>query len=214
MSVLMTVSPVLVAMRRNRPGLVLVVFQIGLTLAIVCNALSVIGQRLEPTRTPSGVDESSLFAIQSVWTGSRNVLEARIRSDVAELRSLPDVVDAYVTNSYPFANGGIVYGLVLHPDGKPTRAGGAAYFGDEHTLRTLGLKLVAGRNFNASDIVNFDGSDERPATSGIIVSRTLADRLAPAGLKIGELVTVDPMGKAPIIGIIERLQGPWAAGSG
>jgi putative ABC transport system permease protein len=214
MSAAMALAPVLAAMRRNKAGLILVAFQIGLTLAIVCNALSVISQRLEPTRTPSGVDESRLFAIQSMWTGSANVLESQIRSDVAELRSLPDVEDAYVTNSYPFANGGIVYGLVLHPDGKPTRAGGAAYFGDEHTLRTLGLKLVAGRNFNAGDIVNFGGSDDSPVTSGIIVSRALADRLAPAGLKIGEMVTVDPVGKAPIIGIIERLQGPWAAGSG
>ncbi|HEV2701467.1 MAG TPA: FtsX-like permease family protein [Steroidobacteraceae bacterium] len=202
-------------MSRNKTGVILAALQMGVTLAILCNALSVIGQRLAPTRSASGVAEASLFVIESVRTAKDDVLESRIRADLAALRSLPNVVDAYATNSYPFANGGMVYGLALHPDAKPVGALGAVYFADEHALHTLGTKLVAGRNFNTGDVVPHRGADERPVTDGIIVSQALADRLAPGGLKLGETAALDPIGiRAPIIGIIDTLQVPWPVGSG
>jgi putative ABC transport system permease protein len=215
MSGAMTLTPMLRSLGRNKTGIILAALQVGATLAIVCNALAAIGQRLEPMRSPSGVDEASLFVIESIQTGSTDVLESRIRADLATLRSLPDVTDAYVTNTYPLANGGMAYGLSLHPDENPRGALGAVYFADEHTLHTLGLRLVAGRNFSASDVVAYRGQDDRPVTDGIIVSRALADSLAPGGLKVGEIATVNPIGvKAPVIGIIEKLQVPWPVGSG
>jgi putative ABC transport system permease protein len=211
----MRLPPILLSMRRNWAGVLLAALQIGLTLAIVCNALSVIGQRLGPTRSPSGIAETSLFVIESARTGSADVLESEIRTDLAVLRSIPDVIDAYATNSYPFSNGGAVFGLTLNSDKKPSGALGAAYFTDEHTIQTLGLRLVAGRNFKASDVVVYRGLDDRPVTDGIIVTKPVADKLAPSGFHIGDVVTLDPIGiKAPIIGIVESLQVPWAVGSG
>jgi putative ABC transport system permease protein len=211
----MRLPPILLSMRHNMAGVLLAALQVGVTLAIVCNALSVIGQRLGPTLRSSGVAEANLFVIESSRSGNANVLESEIRADLATLRSLPDVIDAYATNSYPFANGGSVFGLTLHPDKKPSGALGAAYFADERTVHTLGLKLVAGRNFQGSDVVVYRGLDDRPVTDGIIVTRSVADKLAPGGLQLGEVVTLDPMGiKAPIIGIVERLQVPWPVGSG
>ena len=40
------IKPILVALRRHKAGTVLVALQIALTLAIVCNALFIIHQRL------------------------------------------------------------------------------------------------------------------------------------------------------------------------
>ncbi|HEY8683587.1 MAG TPA: peptide ABC transporter permease, partial [Rhodanobacter sp.] len=43
----MTLHPILAALRRHKAGVVLISLQIALTLAIVCNAVFIIGQRIE-----------------------------------------------------------------------------------------------------------------------------------------------------------------------
>ena len=53
----MEIIPILMALRRNSLGAFLIGLQIAVTLAIVCNALSIIQQRLERTQRPSGLDE-------------------------------------------------------------------------------------------------------------------------------------------------------------
>ncbi|MGH8212002.1 MAG: ABC transporter permease, partial [Rhodanobacteraceae bacterium] len=42
----MTLHPILAALRRHKAGVVLIALQIALTLAIVCNAIFIIGQRI------------------------------------------------------------------------------------------------------------------------------------------------------------------------
>ena len=51
----MTVHQLIRALRRHKAGVVLIVLQIALTLAIVCNAVFIIGQRIERLNRPTGV---------------------------------------------------------------------------------------------------------------------------------------------------------------
>jgi putative ABC transport system permease protein len=85
----------------------------------------------------------------------------------------------------------------------------ALYFTDEHGLSTLGLKLVAGRNFDPGEIT--ERSDmEGKAPAALIVSQALATKLFPNGDALGKSIYLgDYKQKAPIIGIVERLQQPW-----
>ncbi len=66
----------------------------------------------------------------------------------------PGVVDAYTTNMYPLEGGGWVETVNLTADQKTPTAFAAHYMGDEHALNTMGLKLIAGRNFSADEIAN------------------------------------------------------------
>ncbi len=201
--------PILAAMRRNALAPMLIAVQAALTLAILCNALLIIHERLASMARSSGVDESQLFAIQNQWVGEPRDVAARAQTDLAALRALPGVVDAYVTNSYPLS--GVLYSfpVTLRPDDKSANRQVGAYFADDHTLRTLGLKLIAGRNFSADDVQNFSGADDaHQPPGGIIVSQQLADSLAPAGNVIGRRLTVRSLGgfSAPIVGIVQALQ--------
>jgi putative ABC transport system permease protein len=205
--------PILSSVRRNKVGAAVITAQIAVTLAILCNAFFVIQQELALVARPSGADEADTFAIANEWVGAAGDPAANVRADLATLRSLPGVVGAYVTNTYPLTNSGSTWQLSLDPDGERA-APAAGYYGDEETLRTLGLKLVGGRNFKAEEVVDV-GRFDLPHVTGLIVTRALAQKLFPAGDALGRRVYIEGLSAtAPIIGIVAKLQVPWVVAGG
>ena len=211
----MELLSILSAMRRNKVGAALIAVQIAVTLAVLCNALFIIQQRLAASVRPTGVDEANILKIENIWIGQPEDLPARVQTDLAALRSLPGVIDAYVTNSFPLKTGGWSFGIRLEQD--PQRAyvaDTAIYMADEHGLNTLGLHLVAGRNFSADELVDLQ-YDDRPKIPVAIVTRALAERLFPKGDALGKAIFFSPgsqTGTTRIIGVVDRLQVPWTSG--
>ncbi|MGH8399644.1 MAG: ABC transporter permease, partial [Gammaproteobacteria bacterium] len=220
----MTLHPILAALRKHKAGVVLIALQIALTLAIVCNAVFIIGQRIERVHRPTGLDENDLFLVSQQWVGaptgddpaSIDKLDTLLKEDLATLRNLPDVVSVSTTNSVPLLNSSWTGSLATQPgDGliKGTLHT-AYYFGDENLIPTLGLKLIAGRAFNAGDVRNQAFRDQRHADL-VIVTKAIADKLFPDGHAIGKPIYMDGDSKpATIIGEVERMQvpatGSWA----
>jgi putative ABC transport system permease protein len=202
-------GPILSAMRRNKVGAFLIALQMALTLAILCNALFIIHQRTTLMARPSGVDEANTFALSNQWAGSPDDLGARIRADLAALRGLPGVVDAYATNAYPLRGGGWSEGLSLQPNQKHSTAHSARYFGDDHTLNALGARLIAGRNFTADEIGE-RAEQDKTRTSVILITKAAGDKLFPDGSALGKTVYVEDQPQL-IIGIIETLKTPWVS---
>src|SRR6202789_2809594 len=156
----MELRPILSAMRRNKVGAILIAVQMAITLAILCNALFIIQQRIALSERPTGVDETNVVVLDNQWVGNPPDQAARQEGDLAALRSLPGVQDAFATNSVPLTNSGSSNGVSLHPDQKSATASAALYFGDEHAIAALGLKLIAGRNFNSDEVVDKVGYND------------------------------------------------------
>jgi len=208
----MSIHPILSALRRHKTGTILIALQIALTLAIVCNALFIIRTQFEKMGRPTGLDEHNLLMVATTQSGidsstdaGKATLDASIRADLTALRQLPDVIDAYEARSLPLSGGLWGLGLRLMPSG--AYGSHTTYFhADEHTLATLGLRLVAGRNFRSDEI----GEDDdfgvlQPAV--IIVSQHLADSLFPRGDALGKQIYFTSATKpSTIVGIVERMQ--------
>ncbi len=211
----MEVGPILATLRRNRFGAILICVQMALTLAVICNAVFIIQQRTILTRRPSGTDEANIVAITNQWVGFPQDLKARVQTDLASLRALPGVIDVYATNSYPFTGSGSTAAVNLHPDQTYPTELAAAYNADEHTLRVLGLKLIAGRNFTATEVTDLLPGDI-PEPTGLIITRTLAEQLFPQGGALGRSVYLSLIGgkSVPIVGVVEKLQVPWVRAGG
>jgi putative ABC transport system permease protein len=208
----MELGPILSAMRRNKVGASIIVVQTAITLAILCNSLFIIQQRLRLSSRPTGAQEETTFTIANQWVGNPPDLAARVQADLAALRAVPGVVDAFVSNSYPLSNGGWDDGISLEASDQHWVTQGALYFSDEHGLPTLGLKLVAGRNFNATEIADRNDLEGKPP-SAVIVSQALASTLFPLGGALGKSIYLaSQKQKTPIVGIVERLQEPWVFG--
>ena len=221
----MKLHPMIAALRKHKAGVVLIALQIALTLAIVCNAVFIIGQRIERVNRPTGLAERDLGLVSQQWVGAPGgasadglqKLDALQREDLATLRALPDVASVSPTNSLPLLNSSWNGSVSLKADSN--LLGGNArttyYFGDEQFVRTLGLKLVAGRDFNAGDVTSKDFRDSRqPAV--VIVTQALADKLFPKGGAVGKVVYLDGSATpSTIVGVVARLQvpatGSWAS---
>ncbi len=203
----MQVKPILAALHRHKAGTVLIALQIALTLAIVCNALFIIHQRLAHLSEPTGIDEADTFVIRSQWAEqmSTQQIAAQIHADLNALRQLPAVRDAAPTNGCPLCGQGEDDFVMLSPEQTVPTTDSDVYSGDEHLLDTLNLKLVAGRAFRA-DEVGVSGSHDFTVPPVVIVTKTLADRLFPDGSALGKSIYVMNSSPSTIIGIVERLQ--------
>ncbi|HLI16945.1 MAG TPA: ABC transporter permease [Rhodanobacteraceae bacterium] len=212
----MTLHPIIAALKKHKAGVTLITLQIALTLAIVCNAVFIISQRVERVNRPSGLDEQNLFLIEQAWVGaptgddpaSIEKLDAMQRSDLATLRQLPDVESVASVSSLPLLNSSWTGGVGLKPDQQHSTAHAAYYFGGDQMLKTLGLRLIAGRNFTPDEIRHrgFRSVGEPPIA---IVTEALADKLFPNGSALGKTVYLDG-GATPttIIGVVARMQSP------
>jgi len=210
----MQLRPILAALRRHKVATTLIVLQVALTLAVASNALLIVAARVVHLSRPTGTDEPHLFVIRNGWTMGQNAtqIDANIRADLQTLRNVPGVRDAFSSQGFPLGgyNVNIVTRLKLDPEQKTAAQLVTFFASDEHAIDTLGISLVAGRNFHA-DEVTATGPNDKMAPPSIIVTRSLADKLFPDGSALGKTVYL-PNGPAAIIGIVSSLQGPLLHG--
>jgi len=208
----MEIRPIISALMRSKVALILIGVQIALTLAIVCNALFIINQRIETMNRPSGMNETDTFIVGSNGFGEGFSTKNTFVEDLALIRSLPGARDATPMNSLPMSNGGWSEGANLQAGQKVPTTVTTMYFVDDHGIDSYGTKLIAGRNFKPEEITVRDrGAVDWPP--GVIVTKALADKLYPGQDAVGKSFYINPEG-APqtIIGIIDRLIVPWPEG--
>jgi putative ABC transport system permease protein len=215
----MTFHPIISALRHHKAGALLIALQIALTLAIVCNALFIIRARFDGMSRPTGIVENDLLLVASSAPKSdmntdagKESIRSSVEGDVTALRQLPDVVGAYETNSLPLTGMTWTLGSGLNP-GMNIDTLVSMYDADERTVSTLGLRLIAGRNFQSNEIGNGSLLDiVQPPV--IIVTKALADKHFPQGDALGKQIYFSNATKpSTIIGIVDRLQSAAANGS-
>lgn len=203
--------PILAALGRHKVATALIVMQVALTLAVASNALFIVATRIVHLSRPTGTDESHLFVIRNEWRSDQDAarIDANIRADLVALRGVPGVRDAFSSEAFPLeGGGGLPVGVKLKPDQAKRSTLALGYFADEHAIDTLGISLVAGRNFRPDEIAAIGPYDKLSAPV-IIVARSLAAKLFPDGSALGRTVYLSG-GPATIIGVLASLQGPYA----
>jgi putative ABC transport system permease protein len=200
--------PILSAMTRHKAGVFLIAMQIALTLAIVANAIFVISQRVAYLSRPSGIDEANIIVIDNQWVGALTPSEAQARTaaDLAMLRNLPDVADAYADYSYPAAGPiASVWAIYLTEDQATPTSFSEPYFADDHTLATYGVRLIAGRNFAPDELSA--GTADKTAAGPVIVTQDLATKLFSSETALGKVVYVSGV-PLTIVGVMANMEVP------
>jgi putative ABC transport system permease protein len=204
------ILPILNALRHNKVGALLISLQIAVTLAIVCNCLSVIQAYRDQMARPSGLDEANILTVSLSRVGNAEILKSRIATDLTALRSLPGVIDAAATNGVPLSGRGGGTAISRNPNLGQLGAGTAEYFVDEHGLAAFGVRLVAGRWFTADEVDDLRQGDDDAAAS-IVLTQRLARMLFPSGDALGRTVfLLSSTTPKRVIGLVERAQSPNA----
>ena len=148
--------PILSTLRRHKTAATLVVLEIALTCAIVSNAVFLIGNRLDRMHKASGVAESELVDFRIAGIGVKQNEMAQTTTDIAALRAIPGVKFVASTNMVPL--GGSSWNNTVRTTPEMTAEGtnAALYVGTDDLVETLGVKLVAGRDFTPDEYQDFD----------------------------------------------------------
>ncbi|MHC6218108.1 ABC transporter permease [Stenotrophomonas acidaminiphila] len=207
----MEIRPILSTLARHKMAAALIVLEIALSCAIICNALFIVTQRLETLNLASGMDDDRLVEIALSGIGQQTDADARTAEDLASLRAIAGVERVAITNQLPFQNGSWNTSLSLSAEQEVPTLSATQYMLSEGALASMGLKLVAGRDFNADEYKSNDElskiEDVSNLSSAIILSKAAADKMFPEGDAIGKTVY---MANIPltIVGVVDTLLRP------
>ncbi|MCB1646280.1 MAG: FtsX-like permease family protein [Pseudomonadales bacterium] len=212
---MMEFGPVIRALRHHKTGTLLAALQIAVSLAIIVNASFIIKQRADKISRPTGMDTDNIIVVSIRGVGENYDTVANITADLNLLRNLPGVVDAAPINQVPLSGSGSSTGLRTIADENVQAISTARYQTDEHSMNTLGVNLIRGRNFYPEEIEPFiPGKTERKTPAVIVVTQALADSLYPDDDALGKPVYWGDMSSSTIVGIIDHMQGSWVSWDG
>jgi len=209
----MTTPPILAALRKHKAGVILIGLQTAVTLAIVCNIFFIVGQRLQRIERPTGLAEGNLFLISQRYIdapsgnnpASLDKLDSMQLNDLEILRGLPDVRQASPVTTMPLLRDIFVEGVSLKPAQSNAIGKVNVFTGDEEMLHTLGLRLIAGRDFTRTDVEHVAPNSNTPAPLAI-VTKALSDKLFPDRGAVGQPIYLNGSATpTTIIGVIARM---------
>jgi putative ABC transport system permease protein len=216
----MQLRPIFSTLRYHRLTASLLILQVAFTCAIVCNVVFMIAGRVAGITAPTGIAESELSVIQSTGTDEHQNAQALHAADLAALREIPGV-ESVAAVSYalplnrndtfgPVCPNRKVFEQALHA-ASLFKGGDCAlssyYDGTSGLMATLGLQLVAGRDFLPDE---YTTKDNPPVA---IISRALADKLYPGQDALGKVMVLGG-NDARVVGVVAMLARPNLQGMG
>ena len=207
----MSLRMLLSVLRRHSLMPALVLLQVALACAILCNVLFLVQQQLAPMLAPSGIAGDELILIDQMASRQQPWTAAEVRRGEQVLRQVPGVRDASAAFGLPMVAGSLM-DMALQ-GGNGVKLGVNGYLG-AGLVKTLGLDLVEGRDFLPDEYRDFgmggDGNSkwDPGVPQPIIITRALAEQLFDNGQALGKVLS-DPSVSTShgyrVVGIVRHL---------
>jgi putative ABC transport system permease protein len=194
--------------RRRRLGAALIVAEIAVALVLLVSAGLLLRSFAAVTRVDPGFDAEHVTAVRMALPGRRYGSPAQTvlfyQSLVDRAAQLPGVRQSAVASSVPFGGGGYSLSIVIEGQPAPARmedtptifprAVSTGYF------RTIGMRLLEGREFDASD---------RAGSQRVgIINETAARRYFPNESPLGRRFKPDDDGgQMQVVGVVADVRG-------
>ena len=204
-------GPMMGTLLKQKYAMTMLVLQIALTLAVISNGIFIVCQRLEILQRPSGIDEPNIFVLTSSGFAENFNPQTSIQTDLAELRQMPNIINAVATYSFPYSGSSDWDELQTVAGNDQHSVPAASYKLDEHGIEALGLSLIAGENFSPSEVLWQTESNRTFPSVVIITSRLARDLFNTRDLSsiLGKTIVINSAHNAVVKGIVNRLQAPW-----
>jgi putative ABC transport system permease protein len=205
------IKPILATLRRHKFTAFLLVMQIALTCAIVCNAIFLIGQRLDRMHMPTGMAEHELVFVQLAYIGGRPDAMARTAADLAALKSIPGAKSVALANELPFSGSSSSMGVRENAQHDHDTLIASQYYG-ENLLPTLGVRLIEGRDFQPDEYRDLSDvfaalhrGDVNALPKPLLITKAIAERLWPGQDALGKQVYVGQGITLTVVGVVQDL---------
>ena len=205
--ILLDLGPLCRALGRQRSRFLLIAVEIALTLAIVTNCVNLLLELRQVMLRPSGLDETNQITVRVVPFAeelrSEEAGRQERRLDLERLRQIPGVKAATGISSLPLSGGGSSTGR--RPVGTEITSIPTPYFEvGTHALETLGVELIAGRDFLPEDFVGREA-----ARHNVLLTESLAKKLFPDGALGKEIEGRAGQQTEKVVGIIGKMTNAW-----
>jgi putative ABC transport system permease protein len=211
----MDIRPILSTLRRHKITASLLILQIALTCAIVCNTVFLIHQRLQQMDIASGIAEHELLQIKFAYIGDRPDAYAQAQTDLATLRQIAGVQAVALANQLPLSGYAMSNsGIKLRPQQQQTSLEVASYYG-QNLLATLGVRLIAGRDFQPDELVDLKSAlpalhsgDMKNLPHTVIIDEAVAARLWQGQNALGKTIYFGNDIPMQVVGVSSPLARP------
>ena len=199
----MQLRHVLAALPRHKLVCLLVIVEIAVAFAILCNAAFIVRERVQQMQIDTGLAEDQLIYIHNDGVGD-DANAPLVARNLLALRGLGGVKSAVAMFPLPLENMSINFRPWLSPDMKLRGPSAGMVAGTPGYLDTLGVKIVQGRDFTDAE---YDGLDSttKPLSPAVIVTRDLADKLWPGQNPIGQKLWRSATREYTVVGVVQRL---------
>lgn len=182
----------------------LIVLQIAVACAILCNTLFLLAQQASPLLTDDGIVRDEVIIVDQLVNAGGNWSAAQARTGAETLARIPGVKRASAVVGAPMRQTlTMVYDL-KSANGPTLQVSG---FIGEQLVDTLGLQLSAGRDFLAEEYRDLQlDVDDGSATTPVILTLALAHSLFGTGNPVGQSLTGgDGNGHYVVVGVVAHL---------
>ncbi|MEO9079981.1 MAG: FtsX-like permease family protein [Rhodanobacter sp.] len=204
------IRPILSSLRKHRIPTMLIVLEIALACAVLCNAVFMISQRVADIHLPNAMDEQGVSIIQVRGTDPKQAVDD-IPRDLTFLRGIPGVQAAAAMNVLPLSNNDWSTSLSTTPDTQITaqsNLNASEYLITRGGEKALGLRLLLGRWFSGGEYAGSSlGDSYLPNAHVIIVTDSLAQRMWPGDSALGKRAWVDKLSYT-VVGVVADVLRP------
>ncbi len=211
----MDIRPILSTLMRHKIASLLIVLEIALTCAIVCNALFLIGDRLDRMNMHSGIADHELVRIQAAslrQLSSDDAVDKSVSLESLDTRrKVPGVRQAAIVSQQPFGGSSNNSSVNLTSDQERPTLNATVYTDEGSLVKTFGLKLLAGRDFNSDefqDITDLQKAGDKAQIPVAIINRSMAEKLYPGQNAVGKVFYSWTESPTRVIGVVEELARP------
>lgn len=207
----MEIRPIFASLRKHRIPTLLIVLQIALACAVLCNAVFMISKRVSDIHMPNAIDEQGISMVDVQGTDP-TLVTGNIARDLATLRGIARVEAASVVHTMPLSrnNIGWTFGLEMDSSLQDRRNTNITlYFVNQDFDKAMGTRLLQGRYFNASEYADSGiGNGALPDTHVMIVTDTLAKKFWPGQSALGKTFYSKP-NYYTVVGVVADVLRPY-----
>lgn len=184
----MEIRPIFASLQRHRIPALLIVLEMALACAVLCNAIFMVSQYVVSMHTPNGIDEQGLSVITVGGMEDERVGDSMAR-DMAALRAIAGVNAVAAVSAVPLDPADTALdSFTAQPNGN-TRVNTSEYLLGSGAEQALGLQLLQGRYFNAEEYAGGEVRSDHLSTSHVVlVTASDARRLWPGDSALGKSI--------------------------
>ncbi|MBD8880587.1 FtsX-like permease family protein [Rhodanobacter sp. 7MK24] len=209
----MEIRPILTSLRKHRIPAALIVLEIALACAVLCNAVFMIGQRVADIHWPNAIDEQGISVV-TVNGADPKLAVSDIPRNLVALRGIAGATAVAAATSMPLDHNGALSDFTATPNGKTT-VNTSIYFLGSGGEQALGLHLLEGRFFNAEEYADSGSKDFNSTGHVVLITQSDAQRLWPGQSALGKTLYTNDTGWT-VIGVVADVlaQDPRFSGPG